>query len=505
MLFLSLVSIILLTYKDYGTIWNEDVFVNSGHYYTRLILNYFKIKNNLAPFDFFKTYPALGLVHIQTHGVSFDILLFSLMSLFKKFSFENYHLLKALVAVPTFIFIYLTVRKLTNWKVAAFSFLLLGLFPDFYGNIFNNAIDVQSVLVLSAAVCSFTYFFLGKQTVFKGFVLAFFLGLCLEQRIIFLYVFLLILLGIFVREWLIKKKFVSAFYKSFLLGFFSLIFAHLLHPYLFTHPIFGLFDMMKAARLYPFTAANLFEGKMYFPPNLPWNYLPKLIFITTPEATIFLFIIGNFYLLKQIFTKKTLGKNRFIFFFLLSIMYVPIILTILLKPNIYDSWRQFLFLTVPIIIIAAFGFLTIIKLKTYWLKVCLMLLIAADLLFTAYTFIKLHPYQYVYYNLFVGGLKGAYRQYETDYLGAGYKEAVLWFNSHINDPTKTYLIYAEGDRLSSQTYFKKNMVFTSDVAKADYIFTFTRWNLDRQNPGKTVYTVEREGVPLIFIKQNIHG
>lgn len=435
-LLLSLILIIFFTYKDYGTTWNEDVFVNSGHYYTRLILNYFKIPNNLAPFDFFKTYPVLGLVHTQTHGISFDILTFSLLSFFKKFSFENYHLLKAMLAVSTFIFIYFAVRKLANWKVAAFSFIVLGLYPAFYGNIFNNAIDVQSAIVLAAVICCFIYFFLGKQTILKWALFAFFLGLSMGQRVVFLYVFLLILFIIFIYEWLVKKKFLVAFLKSFFLGFFSLVFAHLLHPYLFTHPIFGLIDMMKAADRYPFTATNLFDGKMYLPPNLPWYYLPKLILITSPEATVFLFIIGNLYLLKQILAKKSHWKNKLLYFFLLWVMYVPIVLTIVLNPNIYDSWRQFLFLTVPVIIITSFGFFAITKLKKYWLKIGLLTIIAVDLLFTAYTMIKLHPYQYVYYNLFAGGLKGAYRQYETDYLGAGYKEATLWFNNHINDPTK---------------------------------------------------------------------
>ena len=115
--------------------------------------------------------------------------------------------------------------------------------------------------------------------------------------------------------------------------------------------------------------------------------------------------------------------------------------------------------------------------------------------------IQLHPYEYIYYNSLVGDLKGAYGKYETDYWGLGYKEAVIWFNENVNDPKKQYQIFVEGDPLSSSYYFKPNMKLTTDLLKADYLFTFTRWNFHLRHPGKTIYAVKREGVSLVFIKE----
>ena len=115
--------------------------------------------------------------------------------------------------------------------------------------------------------------------------------------------------------------------------------------------------------------------------------------------------------------------------------------------------------------------------------------------------VDLHPYEYLYYNSLVGGLKGAYGKHESDYWGLGYKEAVLWFNKNINDPKKQYKIFVEGDPLSSSYYFKPNMFLTTNLLTANYLFTFTRWNFHIRHPGKTVYKVERDGIPLIFIKK----
>jgi hypothetical protein len=45
-----------------------------------------------------------------------------------------------------------------------------------------------------------------------------------------------------------------------------------------------------------------------------------------------------------------------------------------------------------------------------------------------YASIQLHPYEYAYYNSFVGGTSGAFRTYETEYWLTCYKEAVEQFN-----------------------------------------------------------------------------
>ena len=41
----------------------------------------------------------------------------------------------------------------------------------------------------------------------------------------------------------------------------------------------------------------------------------------------------------------------------------------------------------------------------------------------------LHPYQYIYYNSFIGGPQGAFRRYETDYWMTSFREATAYVNS----------------------------------------------------------------------------
>jgi len=485
-IFLSLIVVLVfLTYKNYGVTWDEVYYIQIGRHYTIQILDVLKIPHNLIEYNFNPSN-----LHLQSHGVFFDVLVILLTPLFRSFNLEIYHLIKALLALFSFIFLYSILIKFLSNKWALLGVILLLLFPHFYGDIFNNSIDIPTLTIFTLYLYLFLHFINKKDSFIRLILLSFSLSILINQRIVFLYAFLLTCL------FLIKKP-----KLIFLLSTFTFIFLHLTHPYLWQHPIIGFFNILKTSNSFPFTAANLFNGQFVEANQLPWYYIPKLMAITSPLSTLGLFIIGNFYLLFSIFNKKIPSKLKMTYAYFLSLFYIPLIIVFIMRPVLYDSWRHFLFLTMPFIIIAVFGAYAISRIKNNLIKIILFGLIAINLLQTAFEMKTLHPYQYVYYNSLVGGLKGADRKYETDYWGATYKEAVLWFNKNINNPNKIYYIATQGDPLSSVYYFKKNMIFTNDYNKVNYIISFTRWNSDQQYTGKTIYKVEREGVPLVYIKE----
>ncbi len=329
------------------------------------------------------------------------------------------------------------------------------------------------------------------------------MALIINERALFWYLMPLNLFVILFVNFRQKKQNVFQTIKKLIIIVLSTIFfMHLSHPYLFKHPITGIWDIIDTARHgYPFGAAVLFDGIFYQAGvnPLPWYYLPKMLLITLPLMTLILFIIGHTRLINLIWKKK----EKLIYSYVLIIFYTPLLLVFLLKPTLYDSWRQFLFLTVPLVIIATYGLNVLMGLahKFLPLKIIITLIIIIWSAGIVFEMIRLHPYEYIYYNSLVGGLKGAYGKYETDYLGLSYKEATLWFINHVNNPQRLYKILVEGDPLSSSTYFKHNMLLTTNESEADYIFTFTRWNLHLKHEGTTMHIVEKEGVPLVFIKQ----
>ncbi|OGK24952.1 hypothetical protein A3A46_00860 [Candidatus Roizmanbacteria bacterium RIFCSPLOWO2_01_FULL_37_13] len=549
-----LLTLIFATYKDYGVPWDEKVFFNTGKYYVVKLFNFLNISTNLSTGGFEPTF-----YHLKGHGVFMDVLTVFAGLPFSNFNFETLHLIRALYAIPIFLLLYWIVSKLLSKVYGLISIVFLLLFPRFYPEIFYNAVDIPTTLLFTIFLAYFIYYAQTKQTILKSILFGFILGITINQRLLLLYLPILnfIFLGIPVMlnsfqhlnsKARSRNKFGMTNWKSFLLNQFvifnfSLLTMHLTHPYLLSHPITGLIDILKSAKQYPWNAAVLFDGQSYQAGvnPLPWYYLPKTMLITIPLIILFLFLIGNIRILfpiikNQIVRKTSLtpevrGIDVTLYSYILLIFFTPLVLTFLLKPTLYDSWRQFLFLTIPMIIIAMYGLDWIWSLRhsgkrlegahpeslfkklRFWTsrndkmmliwKLVIGIWIFINLGFTAVTMINLHPLEYLYYNSLVGGLKGAFGKYETDYWGLSYKEAVLWFNKKVNDPKKQYQIFAEGDPLSSSYYFKPNTKLTLNVNEADYIFTFTRWNFHLRHPGKTIYTVEREGVPLIFVKKTL--
>lgn len=491
-----LVVLIFLTYKDYGVVWDEKYYLNTGKYYVIEIFDRLNIKNNLDIGDFQPTE-----LHLKSHGVVLDVLTVFSTLLFKEFTFANYHLMKALLAVVTFVLVGLLVQRLTkNRLISLFSMILLFLFPRFSGDIFHNSIDVPTTLLFTLLVSYFIYYLDSEQNFLKQLGLGFISAWAINQRIILGYVFLLDLFIILLVDLSKKRPMFKFFLKVFVIGIATAVFMHLTHPYLLTHPVRGLYDMYLNSKEFQFTATNLFDGKLIWAYKLPWYYLPKYMLITVPLSVIGLFVIGGFGLVGEVFNKKSLMK-KIINIYLLLLFIIPIVFVIVLKPTLYDGWRHFLFLSVPIVIIDGFGFQTILRIKQKIIRGLVVLFITVNLLMVARQMVILHPYQYIYFNELVGGLPGANGKYDTDYFGASYKEAVDWINKNVNDKTKQYKIFANGDPLSLTPFFEKNTSLVNDYNQADYCISYTRWNLHTVCPGEIVYQVEREGVPLNIIKK----
>lgn len=495
---LVLIGLIVLTYQDYGIIWDEKFYLDIGKYFLAKIFQLLHIKNNLVVMD----YAPVIDTQVQGHGVIFDILLVFLSIFSKTFTFETNHLIKALaIGAPTFILLAWIIRQIFDQRMALIAMIFLLLFPRFYGEIFQSNIDTTTTLSFALYIAYFIYFLKSGQNTGHQLLLAMVAALVITQRLVLGYLLVVSLFILLMNHIFQKKSLLNYLGQAIFILVFTFIFMHLFNPYLYSHPIFGIKEMIAVTKKFPWTGAVLFEGQLIWAYTLPWYYLPKSIAITIPEALLFLNIIGVIDIIYLLLNKKNNLYKKQTAAFMILITIIPFVLVWTLKPTLYNTWRQFLFLTIPLIILAVYGLDAIFKIKHFWLKAILLVFITLNFLFVAKEMITLHPYEYIYYNQLVGGLGKAYGKYETDYNGAGYKEAIIWFNNHINDNKSIYKISIEGDYWSSVPYFKKNMVMWGDIRTADYYISFTRWNLHERYPAKTIHIIERQGVPLVFIKK----
>src|SRR3989344_4650026 len=360
-----LLSLIFLTYKDYGIPWDEKVFFSTGKFFVVKLLNFLQIPTNLSTVGFEPT-PH----HLKGHGVFMDMLSVGAGMLFPLFNFEVLHLIRALFAAPIFILVYWIVSQLISKVYGLIAVVLLLTFPRFYPEIYYNAVDIPTALLFTICLSYFIYYLKTEKTVFKSIIFGLILGITINQRLLLFYLPIINFIFLFFQQ---RKNLKFFFFHQFLIFIFTFLSMHLTHPYLLTHPIAGLVDILKSAKQYPWNAAVLFDGQFYQAgvKPLPWYYLPKTILITTPLVTAVLFLIGNFKILTILNRSSQDGiksKKNWIFFYLIAVFYFPLILVFILKPTLYDSWRQFLFLAIPLIIISVYGLRLILSWKIKILK-----------------------------------------------------------------------------------------------------------------------------------------
>jgi len=201
----------------------------------------------------------------------------------------------------------------------------------------------------------------------------------------------------------------------------------ILWPYALQSPVKNVLESYRLMAHFPDTFRQIFEGRNEWSDFMPWYYLPKSMAITIP--VIVLCGTGCFILFFRQILKS--GKALIYALIIFSILF-PVIFVIIQKSNLYSSWRQFLFLYPLIILVAATGIRLLIsriheKSWHMWVIVTLSLLILHPVKFM----IRNHPYHYIYYNQLVGGLKGAYGNYETDYYYVSQTEASVWLIDYL--------------------------------------------------------------------------
>ena len=142
---------------------------------------------------------------------------------------------------------------------------------------------------------------------------------------------------------------------------------------------------------------------------------------------------------KKIINTDNLLKYGFLVF---SILF-PVVFVIYEKSNLYGSWRHFLFIYPSIILLAAIGLTSLFKfLKSKYFMIAAVLITLILAIHPARFMIRNHPYYYLYYNQLVGGLNGAYGNYETDYYYHAIREGSEWLEKYLekNNPNDSIKI-----------------------------------------------------------------
>lgn len=271
---------------------------------------------------------------------------------------------------------------------------------------------------------------------------------------------------------------------------------YLTWPYLWPNPIGHFFETVQIMAQHPWPGSVLFNGATYEANNLPPAYVPMFLAIQLTEPVWILFIVGLAAVVYGFVKRRTESRELLAFTFVWFI--VPLVTFMILRPTLYDNFRQSFFIVPPIFFMAGLNFDLIRN------RVIQSALIALVILPGLFASVQLHPYEYVYYNQFIGGVKGAVDRFELDYWATSYREAADEVN-RIAPPNAN--IWVDGPAHVFNSFARPDFHIYSpqEADRADHydvVVTLARYNLEKTSfpEAKIVYRVKREGAVFAIIR-----
>lgn len=337
------------------------------------------------------------------------------------------HLLTMLFSFVGLIYFYrLLLLIFRSNALAVFGVMLLVLSPRIMAHSFYNAKDASFMYMFIIAM--YTTVQLVRNTGWKTVAIhALACALLIDMRILGIFV------PFFTVALLIPRAIVSvraAFSTARLLAFYGLLLMAgvvAFWPTLWRHPVQELLNAVTTMSAFPWDYQVLFRGQFLASGQVPWFYLPWWMIITTPLFQLMLMVVGAVVWL--VATRQMRFHLR-----LAVVMWalVPLVVIIAKGAVVYDGWRHVFFIYPALIIFAVAGVRFIIqKLEVYVPSLAIWMLMLMPLGATLHWVVRNHPNQQVFFNAVA--VEGAWQQYEMDYWGGSYRQALEWLVRHQPD------------------------------------------------------------------------
>jgi hypothetical protein len=277
----------------------------------------------------------------------------------------------------------------------------------------------------------------------------------------------------------------------------AVIVMYLTWPYLWPDPLGHLVESIRVMSEYPWKGQVLFNGTSYASTALPRSYLPVLLGIQLTEPVWFLFTAGLALAIVGAIRRDRSSRALLV---LAGVWFIlPLLGFVITRSPLYDNFRQVIFILPPVFLVAGVAFQRVRR------PLLQAILIGLIILPGAVDGMQLHPYEYIYYNRFIGGVHGAFRRFELDYWGTSYREAADILN-RIASPNAT--VWVEGPAHLFQLYARPDLktYSTYEAERADhydYVVAISRYDLDltAYPAAPVIHVIERDGAVLTVIKE----
>ena len=419
-------AIAAFTFRDYGLGWDDYTQSQYGDLLLSLYSSGFADKR------------ALSFVNVYMYGGGFDLLAALAAKVLPFGLFATRRLIGAAVGLIGLFVTWRLGRRVGGPVAGLIALILLAACPLYYGHMFINSKDGPFATVMAIALLGIVRAFdeYPRATPATVALCGVGIGLAIGSRVLggfaVVDVLLALIFIVFVRSRSSALKPALTECGSFLIAFIpGAILAYLVMGLIWPWSVLSPLNPLRAAAYFSHDFEKpwreLFDGRLIPITQMPRSYVPTLVALTLPELMLALGICGVLGALIAAAwnARSTIGRRAALVSIVLAAT-LPILLTILVRPYLYNGIRHLLFVVPPFAVLGGLAAAWIAQRLRQWGTTAIA---AGSLAFVAgiaspiVDMVGLHPYEYTDFNHIAGGVRGAQADFMLDYWGLSLTQA----------------------------------------------------------------------------------
>ena len=515
-LFILLAVLVVLTFQDYGISTDEYVQQVYGEDLWAFYRSGFA---NRSAFHFDNLY---------LYGGLFDMLAVALQHVLPLEPYDTRHLLCGLVGVLGIAGTWRLAREIGGPRVGFLAAALLSLTASWYGAMFNNTKDIPFAAGMVWALY-FACLLIAdlprprlRHVLWFGTALGLTAGIRVGAFFVLFYFFGAVAVYLVATAGQQGWKAAARDLRSTVLGLLAAAplaygIMAVFWPWSVMSP---LNPLLAVAQLTNFSILTELDNEFYRATELPFDYLPVYVAIKIPEITLAGLAAfagwAGFAVARRQWTPVSRSMLQGIVVLLAIVL--PFAFFVVMRPSLYNGMRHFFFIIPPLCAGAAVGLdrlWTHAATRRRWARPAIAVGLVIIAIHEIANMVRLHPHEYVYYNMLVGGPGGAFRRYEMDYWSNFLPQALDLLEQLLKaehggkPPVRKYVVGVCTNEKILNEYRPSYLVPTKDWRQADFVIATTNTDCDKVADrfvgGRTVIEIVREGAVLGMVKDRRPG
>jgi hypothetical protein len=175
---------------------------------------------------------------------------------------------------------------------------------------------------------------------------------------------------------------------------------------------------------------ELFAGNLILVPDMPRIYVPQLLAVKLPGLFLLLCVAGVLAAFFAVFRNSFPPQRRAALLVVALAAVVPVVITVVTRPAMYNGLRHFVFVVPPLAAMGGYAGAALInwlRARQRWAVIAATVIVILGMAAPIADMVRLHPYEYTYFNRISGGVRAADGRYMRDYWGLSFKQAAQQF------------------------------------------------------------------------------